>query len=388
MRVGGPLGTPANALRPPTVPAISKPVTRADTIDVAVIGAGVIGAAVAAELARAGRSVWLLEQRPKIGGDVTERNSGVIHAGLYYPPASLKTRLCIEGARLLYAWAEKAGVPYRRCGKLIVATDAEEEAALTKMLAHARAVGAEDLRLISSAELRELEPEARGVAALLSPNTGIVDPYELTRSLVLAAENDGAEILVSAQVRAIHTRQSAWTLETTRGEIEARGVVNAAGLYADDVARLAGIDRYVVHPCRGDYFRWRTRAKVTHLLYPVKKPSAPGLGVHLTLDLAGGLRFGPDAYYVAKKDDYAPPPEEKRARFAEAAAKILTGVKEDDLEPESSGIRPKLRGPTEAAEKDFVIAEDAPGFVNLVGIESPGLTSALAIAREVAAILG
>ncbi|MCC7381496.1 MAG: NAD(P)/FAD-dependent oxidoreductase [Deltaproteobacteria bacterium] len=366
-------------------------------VDVAVIGAGVIGAAVAAELARAGRSVWLLEQRPKIGGDITERNSGVIHAGLYDPPSSLKTRLCIEGARLLYAWAEKAGVPHRRCGKLIVATDAEEEAALAQLLAHARAVGVEGLRLISSTELAALEPDARGVAALLSPNTGIVDPYELTRSLVAAAESDGAEILVSAQVRAIHNihgaqnthhTQNAWTLETTRGEISARAVVNAAGLYADDVARLAGIDRYVVHPCRGDYFRWHTRARIAHLLYPVKKPSAPGLGVHLTLDLAGGLRFGPDADYVAKKDDYAPPLEEKRARFAEAAAKILKGVKEEDLEPESCGIRPKLRAPDEAAEKDFVIAEDAPGFVNLVGIESPGLTSALAIAREVAAMLG
>jgi L-2-hydroxyglutarate oxidase LhgO len=359
-----------------------------DLVDVAVVGAGVVGAAVAARLAARGRSCFVLERRAHAGGETTERNSGVVHAGLYYPRDSLKTRLCVEGSRALYAWAARAGVPHARMGKLIVATSDAEEAAALALRAHGRDCGVEGLEALSAAELARREPEVRGRMAILSAASGIVDPAELTRSLLAAAEREGAAVICSAGVEAIERTAAGYSLRTPRGTVEAAAVVNAAGLYADDVAALAGVAKYRIHPCRGDYFRLAARRTFRHLVYPVKTPGAPGLGVHLTLDLAGGQRLGPDARYVASKADYGPPAEEKRAAFAAAARKILGPVAEEDLAYDTCGIRPKLRAPDEKEERDFVIAEDLPRFVNLVGIESPGLTAALAIAAEVARRLG
>jgi L-2-hydroxyglutarate oxidase LhgO len=227
----------------------------------------------------------------------------------------------------------------------------------------------------------------RGTAAILSGSTGIIDPVQLTESLVAAARAIGAEVVCSAEVRAIRDDRGGYALETTRGDLGASAVVNAAGLWADDVARLAGITAYTLHPCRGDYYRLKKRIPVERLVYPVKKSGSAGLGVHLTLDLGGNMKLGPDAYYVDTKRDQADPPEAKRAAFAASAARILEGIRAEDLEYDTFGIRPKLRSPSDKEEKDFVIAEDKPRFVNLVGIESPGLTSALAIAEEVEAML-
>lgn len=358
-----------------------------DAIEVAVIGGGVVGAAVLQRLAERGLVGFMLERRARTGGETTERNSGVIHAGLYYPAASLKTRLSIVGNRALYRWAEAHGVPHARSGKLIVATDEGEEAELSRLLEHGRAAGVQALRLLSGREVKALEPALSCRAAILSGTTGVVDPIELTASLIAVARSAGAEVLVSAEVQAIEREQEGYRLETSRGPVHARRVVNAAGLYADEVARLAGVDRYRIYPCRGDYFAVRRKLPYRRLIYPVKKRGAPGLGVHLTTDLAGRARFGPDATYVESKADYGAPSRDKRAEFALAARKLFPEIRADDLEYDSCGLRPKLRAPSEPEEKDFVIAEDLPGFVNLVGIESPGLTAALAIAAEVERLL-
>lgn len=359
-------------------------------MDLVVIGAGVVGAAVFQHLTAQGHSVTLLERRPRVGGDVTERNSGVVHAGLWYPLDSLKTRLCIEGAALLYAWAAAHDVPHARLGKLVVASDEAGEARLEPLIAHARAAGtpaAELPQLWTGARLAAEAPEVAGRAALWVPSTGIVDPGALTASLIAAGRAAGGEVVTHAEVRALESHGGAWHLDTTRGPLVVDFVVNAAGLRADEVARAAGVPDYRVYPCRGDYYRLRPRTRYTRLVYPVKSPSSPGLGVHLTLGLDGSCRLGPDAYYVTDKSDYSGGGGHER-EFAEAAAKILRGVQVEDVTYESCGIRPKLRGPHEAQERDFVVSLDRPGLVNLVGVESPGLTSALAIAREVGRLVG
>jgi L-2-hydroxyglutarate oxidase LhgO len=354
-------------------------------VDVAVIGAGVIGAAVAERLTRRGFSALVLDRRARVGGETTERNSGVIHAGLYYSPESLKTVLCVEGNRRLYAWAADHHVAHRKIGKLVVATTEPEEAALHKMLAHGLAVGAQELEILSRAELEDREPAVRGRCALWSGTTGTIDPVELTASLIAVAEGAGATMLTNAGVTRIETLARGYRLTTERGPLNAARVVNAAGLHADDVAALAGVGRYRIHPCRGDYFRLR-RGAFRHLIYPVKVQGSPGLGAHLTISPSGELKLGPDATWIERKDDYGPPPIDKRPQFAEAARRLFE-VEEDDLVYDSCGIRPKLRAPTEDQERDFVIAQDLPGFVNLVGIESPGLTAALAIAERVSELL-
>lgn len=354
--------------------------------DVAIIGAGVVGAAVGLALTDAGLGCVILERKGRAGGEITERNSGVVHAGLNHPLAWLKTRLCVEGNRALFAFAEKAGVPHRRTGKLIVATTTAEVEALEALHVHGCAAGVDGLSLLTAQQLVELESGVRGRAALLSASTGIVDPVELTAALLAAARAGGAEVVVAAEVRELEPEGAGWRLDTARGKVWTSAVVNAAGLQADEVARLAGVDRYHIHPCRGDYYRWRTPRTFSRLVYPVKAGGGAGLGVHLTIDLNGGLRFGPDAHYVSARDDYRPGPD-ARAAFASAAARIIPGVLVEDLAYDSAGIRPKLRAPGDPEERDFVIAEDRPGLINLVGIESPGLTAALAIGREVHRLL-
>ncbi len=355
-------------------------------VDVAIIGAGVVGAAVFAQLGARGLSCALLDRHPRTGGEITGRNSGVVHAGLWYPLESLKTRLCVEGNARLYAWCAAHGVAHARTTKLVVAADADEEDLLPTIVEHGRAAGVPGLSLVSGPALARLAPEVSGRAAILCESTGIVDPAELTASLVAAGTRAGGLVLTGAEVRGLAMASPGWRLDTARGPLTAGAVVNAAGLYADAVARLAGVERYVVHPCRGDYYRLRTSTRYARLVYPVKKKGAPGLGVHLTLGLDGACRLGPDAHYVGAKDAYGGGGG-REAEFATAAGRILRGVRPEDVSYESCGIRPKLRGPHDPEERDFVIAEDRPGLIDLVGIESPGLTSALAIARVVGEML-
>jgi L-2-hydroxyglutarate oxidase LhgO len=344
-------------------------------VDVAVIGAGVVGAAVAQRLAAAGKSVAVLEQGQRPAEGVTSRNSGVIHSGLYYPAGSLKTRLCIEGQALLYDWCAQKRVPHRKCRKYIVALDGVEEALLAKQLEHAQRCGARGVRWVQEAPVR-------AVAALEATETGIVDAAAFTHSLLDDARENGALVLTGAKV----TGLSGAGLETTRGPLRAAQVVNAAGLFSDHVARLAGVDRYTLHPWRGDYFTLHRRLPFEALIYPVKPPGAPGLGIHLTIDLGGRWRRGPDFEPATSRDDFRAA-EHKHAKFFAAAKRLLGDVREDELSWESAGIRPKLRAPHEAEERDFVISKDLPWLVNLIGIESPGLTAALAIGREVERLL-
>lgn len=355
-----------------------------------IIGGGVVGCAVAHALARKGLQPILLEKGPRIAEGVTSRNSGVIHGGLYYQPRSLKAKLCVQGNAFLYEWCATHGVAHRKVGKWVVATSREDEEELENLYKNALASGARGISLHRFGV--ELPAGVQGTIGLRSSETGIVDPAELSFSLRSAAEEAGAMFLTSAEVQSIEPLSHAgFRVNSTRGEIDTEWVVNAAGLYADEVARMAGVEKYRVHPCRGDYFRVKTPQQFDTLVYPVKKKNAPGLGVHLTIGLDGSARLGPDAYYVASKDAFGDLSEKelppKRRAFFEAASRYLNGVELQQLDYESCGIRPKLRAPQGEAEVDFVIAEDLPGLVNLVGIESPGLTASLAIAQHVATIV-
>jgi L-2-hydroxyglutarate oxidase LhgO len=357
-----------------------------DAADVVVIGAGVIGCAVAHVLALRGRDVLVLEREARVGTGVTSRNSGVIHSGIYYPPGSRKARTCVRGNAMLYAWARRHHVPYRQMGKLVIARDSEELVALERLHDNAHASGAEGLRMLTTQEVRAREPDLPNMAgALLCERSGVIDPHDLTRSLIAAAESDGASLVPRTAVLSIGERKGGFVLQTSRGEIESAAVVNAAGLHADEVAGMVGLDGYTIFPCRGDYFRLRTTARYHHLLYPVQRSRRPGLGVHLTIDLSGSYRLGPDAEYVADKDDLGPA-EHKRDAFVAAASALLGPLRPEQIAYDDCGLRPKLRPPHETEERDFVVTEHPRGMVHLIGIESPGLTAALALAEEAASL--
>ena len=368
----------------------------ADT-GIAVVGAGVVGLAGAARLAPRHPDLVLLERNPRHGQETSSRNSEVIHAGIYYPRGSLKARLCVEGNRLLYEMCAARGVPHRRCGKIITAGDESELPALDELRERARANGVE-LERLSAASTAALEPHVRSVGALLSPDSGIVSAHGLMDALLHDVLQAGAVFQPRAEVVGIEGRSAGYRLDVrTAGSVEsvtAERVVNAAGLQADAVAALAGIDvdaaGYRQHYCKGSYFSVApARARlVTRLVYPL--PERYSLGVHAVLGLDGRLRVGPDAEYVGHDADYRVDETKARA-FAEAARRIIPAVTEADLAPDISGIRPKLQGPGQGF-RDFVVAEESdrglPGVVNLIGIDSPGLTSAHAIARHVERLLG
>ena len=364
---------------------------------VVVVGGGIVGLASAAALARAGSSVILLERHQRIATETTSRNSEVVHAGLYYPPGSLKARLCTGGREALYARCERLRVPHRKLGKLVVATREDEVATLESIRARGEANGVPGLRIADAAEVAGWEPAVRAVAALVSPETGIVDAGALCRSYAAEAEAHGAILSLASDVVAIERAGGAYRIAARRpdGALEAvvgDAVVNAAGLEADVVAERAGLDvdalRYRIHPCKGDYFALAPGAplRVSRLIYPV--PAGPGLGVHATLDLAGRIRFGPDAEYVDRvRYDVDP---SKAGRFAALVQRYLPTLRAEWLSPDYAGVRPRLAAPGEAF-RDFVVAEESaaglPGFVNLLGIESPGLTAAAAIAKRVVDLL-
>lgn len=357
-----------------------------------VIGAGVVGLAVARALAQRGREVMVLEAEPGIGTGTSSRNSEVIHAGIYYPQHSLKARLCVEGKALLYAYCEARGIGHRRCGKLIVATSATQVAQLQVIVKKAAVNGVTDLVLLGRDEARAMEPALECLAALYSPSTGIVDSHALMLALQGDLENAGGLVACNSPLAHAEFADARAVLTTVDGTaLNARLVVNAAGLYAPRLAsRFAGLrPEFVPSPryAKGNYFTLAGRAPFTRLIYPV--PEAGGLGVHLTLDLGGQAKFGPDVQWVDSPDDLVVDPARGDAFYAEVR-KYWPALADVALQPGYAGIRPKLHGPGQPAD-DFVIQgpsdHGVAGLVNLFGIESPGLTSSLAIGEYVARLV-
>ncbi len=362
-----------------------------ERVERVVIGAGVVGLALARHLALAGHEVVVLETEDRIGTGISSRNSEVIHAGIYYPAGSLKARLCVAGNRALYAYCEARHVDHRRCGKLIVATDEGQVEGLRQLQARAEANGVNDLEWLEAAAARQLEPRLHCTAALFSPSTGIIDSHGLMRALCLDAEAAGATVVLNSPV--LSGRRKAEGLELDIGGEEplcllADQVFNCAGLGAIPLARtFAGANPEALPPllrqfAKGNYYSLSGTAPFSRLVYPV--PSHGGLGVHLTLDLAGQARFGPDVEWV-DHEDYAVDLRRADGFYAEVR-KYWPDLTDGALQPAYAGIRPKLHGPGEAAP-DFLIqrenAHGVPGLVNLFGIESPGLTACLALAAQV-----
>lgn len=367
-----------------------------EQVDAVVIGAGVVGLACAYELAQRLDSVVVIEREVGPGREISSRNSGVIHAGIYYPGESLKTRMCIEGKQRLYEWCEARDVPHKHTGKLIVATSPEDEERLRAIARHAKEVGGGDLRLMTGAEASQQEPELRCALALHSPTSGVVDVHEFIASLVREVKEADGAVVYHTEVGAIRRSADGWVVETkdTTGnetELHTKRIVNAAGLSALDVAVKSGLAGeecpWRLYPCKGSYFALSTGAPPTRnsLIYPL--PTGGGLGVHITADISGARRAGPDAEFVDAIDYTV---DESRAeRFAEAVARYLPAIRPEHLTPDYSGIRPKLVGPA-GGFADFVVANPTsqPGVVHLIGIESPGLTASLAIGARVSDVIG
>jgi L-2-hydroxyglutarate oxidase LhgO len=356
-------------------------------VDVAVIGGGVTGLATARALARRGLSVCVLERHGRAGAETSTHNSGVIHAGIYYPAASLKASLSIEGRHLLYAFCAQHGVAHQRCGKCIVASSADEMPQLEALLARGRANGVEHLELVDRAFVRQREPHVPAVAALYSPDTGVVDPDGLIRALFRTAQDEGAMFVPASALTDAAAVAGRIQLQTSRERIAASQVVNAAGLFADDVSRILGGEPFTIYPCRGEYAALvpSRRHLADGLVYPL--PQKHGLGVHVLKTINGDVWLGPTARYQSGKDDYESDRLPLEA-FVEPARRLLEGITIDDLRLAGTGIRPKLH-PAEESFADFMIRRDArnPRVVHAAGIESPGLTSCLAIGELVADLI-
>jgi L-2-hydroxyglutarate oxidase LhgO len=364
-----------------------------ERIDCVVIGAGVIGLAVARELAASGREVLVLEAAGMIGTETSSRNSEVIHAGIYYPTGSLKARTCVAGKQRLYAYCAARGIAHARCGKLIVATSAAQKSTLEGIRAKAAANGVDDLAWLEPDAVAALEPEVFCTAALLSPSTGIIDSHGLMLALQGDAEDRGALLVFHAPVERGRITPEGIELEVGGAEpmaLAARSVINSAGLHAPSLAqRFQGLDPALVpapYLCKGNYFTLSGARPFRHLIYPV--PEEAGLGVHVTVDLAGQARFGPDVEWLDAVDYDVDPA--RAELFYDAVRRYYPGLKDGAIEPGYAGIRPKI-SPKGTQAADFVIQGPAthgvPGLVNLFAIESPGLTACLALAEEVARAL-
>jgi L-2-hydroxyglutarate oxidase LhgO len=364
-----------------------------DRVECAIIGAGVVGLAIARRLAGSGREVVVLEAAEAIGTATSSRSSEVIHAGIYYSAGSLMTRTCVSGRRALYAYCREHGIPHRKCGKLIVATSEQEASKLQSIRARAEANGVEGMQSLSGGDARKLEPELQCVAALLSPSTGIIDSHAYMLALRGDAERDGAAFAFLTPLLRAKATPPGLEIETGGDmpmTLACDLVINAAGLNAPAVARsIEGMpaDRIPqAYLAKGNYFSCSTKAPFSRLIYPVPEPG--GLGVHLTLDLAGQARFGPDVEWINSLD-YAVDPA-RAARFYPAIRRYWPDLPDGALLPAYSGIRPKIVPPAVAVQ-DFIIEGPADhgvaGLINLFGIESPGLTASLAIADHIAALV-
>jgi len=366
-------------------------------IETTIIGAGVIGLAVAAEISDEFSDVFVLEKHAKFGQETSSRNSEVIHAGIYYPSGSLKARLCVEGNTLLYNLCREKNIPHRNCGKLIVATNIEEEKHLESIIAKAKNNGVDDIRHVSQNQIKKMEPEINALSGLYSPTTGIVDTHRLMAYFENQAKNRGVHFVYKTHVERVDKiSEGKYELLITNPDGErftytTRCLINCAGLEADRIAECLGIDiaasRYQQYFWKGEYFSVGAKANTLNtLVYPVPLPNNVGLGTHATIDLSGQIKLGPNATFLPHRTyDYTVDPAGKKA-FFESARQFLPFINYEDLSPAMVGIRPKLQQPGDAV-RDFIINEESdkglPGVVNLLGIESPGLTASISIAKYV-----
>lgn len=370
-----------------------------EKVDIAIIGSGVIGLATAYALSNSGKDIMVIEKNPSFGQETSSRNSEVIHAGIYYPKDSLKSKTCIRGKDLLYDLCDKHNIPYRKLGKLVVAGGGRGPAKLDSIYKNATECNIRNLRFLDKKEIKALEPDVTAQKAIFSPDTGIIDSHGLMKFFFQAAKNNNVNFAFSIETTNIKKENTSYKVEVKepKGDsfsFQAKCVINCAGLQSDKIAEFVGIDPkesgYRIHYCKGQYFRIRNPKKfsVKHLVYP--PPGVIDLGIHVTPDLAGGLRLGPDAKYVDKIDYDI---EEKKAKplFFDSVSKFLPSLEKDDLIPDTVGIRPKLQKKGEDF-RDFVVKNEEekgfPNFVNVIGIESPGLTSCLAIGEMIKNIIG
>ncbi|HEX3011660.1 MAG TPA: NAD(P)/FAD-dependent oxidoreductase [Syntrophomonadaceae bacterium] len=359
-------------------------------IDVLIIGAGVVGLAIACELGNRfpNQRIMVAEKNRKPGQEISSRNSGVIHAGIYYPTSSLKASLCVEGSRLLYNFCAVHHIPHRRIGKLIVAVDESDLVPLQALYQQGTANGAELEYLETRDMVNKLEPGINAIAAIYSPNTGIIDVPALVQALYYNARKQRIMFGMDCPIDSLQFLDDFYEIRSGHDSIKARVVINSAGLQSDRIAALAGIDidnsGYRLHYCKGEYYRMKG-IRPTHLVYPL--PGAAGLGIHTTPDLSGAYRLGPNSYYVNDIDYNVD--ERSAEAFLESASRYLPGLQRENISIDFAGIRPKLQAPGENF-RDFVITDEKeqglPGLINLIGIESPGLTSSLAIGQYVTSL--
>ncbi len=366
--------------------------------DITIVGAGVVGLAIAAEVADGNRRVYVLEKNDSFGRETSSRHSGVIHSGIYYPPGTLKARLCVAGNEMLYKLCSEHNIGCARLGKLVVATSSGEIGELEELFDRGQRNGAPGLKLVSKRQLRQLEPNVVGEAAIWAAGTGIIDSHALMKFFIAGMTGKSAQIAYRTEVVGINKVASGYRVSVRDGEEEfsftTSVLINCAGLGSDRVAEMAGVDiagaGYRLHYCKGEYFSvgGGKNRLVSRLIFPAPPADVSGVGIHVTLDLDGRMRLGPSIQYVDGLDYSVG--EGNRGLFYRSVKPFLPFIERDDLAPEMAGIRPKLQGPGEDI-RDFVIAEESdkglPGFINLIGIESPGLTAAPAIAGYVAGLI-
>lgn len=363
--------------------------------EITIIGAGVVGLAIAEKVSEEHNNVFLIEKHPSFGQETSSRNSEVIHAGIYYPQGSLKARLCVEGKRLLYDYCKKYYVPYNNCGKLIVATSEEEISVIEGIRQTAMKNGVDDLVVLEREQIAEMEPNIFALRALFSPSTGIVDSHSLMKQFETNTINNGGQVVYGSEVTGIKRIKNGYEIilldaDKKNYSFTSGIVINSAGLTSDKVSEMVGIsdENLKILFCKGEYFRVNPSKNrlIKRLIYPVPHHNLEGIGIHVTIDMGGGVKLGPDVKYLESNVYDYKLTASKQEAFYKSARKFLPFLEYDDIAPEMAGIRPKIQKPGEPV-RDFYIMEEGnkgcPGFINLIGMESPGLTSSIAIAKYV-----
>ena len=363
--------------------------------EITIIGAGVVGLAIAERMSDEHSGVFVIEKHSTFGQEISSRNSEVIHAGIYYTKDSLKARLCLEGRRLLYDYCRKYDIPHKKCGKLIVATSEEEISAIEGIRQTAIGNGVDDLEVLSREQIAVLEPNIFALKALLSPSTGIIDSHSLMKQFETNAINNGSQVVYGSEVTGVKRISNGYEItlldaDKMKYSYTSGIVVNSAGLTSDKVSEMAGIhdDSLKILFCKGEYFRVNPPKNrlISRLIYPVPLHNMEGIGIHVTIDMGGGVKLGPDVKYLESNVYDYKVTVSKQIEFYNSAKKFLPFLEYEDIAPEMAGIRPKIQKPGEPL-RDYYIMEERkrgfPGFVNLIGMESPALTSSIAIAEYV-----